>query len=242
MLDGWLVLIRGFGACNRHKSLWVWVLLPLVLNLLLFAGLFYLGIHYLSPWAFGFLQSWIGDIAPFFRYLLMGILVYVFYLFVIYFFNTIGLMLGGFFYTVLAHKMFVAVQKKETGIKLSQSGPRFKQVMVYELKKFGILTLGGLLLTLLTWLLPYLSWIFLILLICLLSYEYYDYAFEGVQLPYPQRWSWIRGNFWPFFSSGLVIYLMLSIPLLGFMLCPLCVAGSTDIVIQSRMIAKPSPG
>ena len=239
MFEGWLIFVRGLAVCKKYKNLWIFVLIPILLNILIFASLFFLGAQYLTPWFFDILHQWIGEIAPFFRYLLIGIFIYIFYLFVIYFFNTIGLMIGGYFYTLLADKLFRAEQK-ERGVIVDLPQPTFFQVMKYELKKFLVLAVGGLIVTLLSWLLPFAAGRFLVILVFFLAYEYFDYGFEGMRMPYKERIAWIRGNLWKFFSDGLVVYLLLSIPIIGFLICPICVVGATDIALED-MIKKSNP-
>lgn len=233
MLDGWLVFFRGLGTCQRYKGLWVLILPPIALNFLLFVGLFYLGAEYVTPSFMDVLQGWIGDIPAFVRYLVMGLFIYVFYLFIVYFFNAVGLLIGSFFYTLIAVRFFHhrARESGQGGVDVFQ--PRLFHILKYELIKFCVLTLGGVILSVLSWFMPYLSFVFLLILVLLLAYEYFDYGFEGLKLSYGERLTWIRKNLWKFFSAGLVVYLLLSIPLIGFLLCPICVVGATDLVYSS---------
>jgi CysZ protein len=240
MLDGWLIFFRGITVCQKHKRVWWFVLPPILLNFFLFIGLFYLGAEYLTPAFLDVLQSWIGDIPAFFRYLVMGLFIYVFYLFVVYFFNALGLLVGSLFYTIMAARYVRILQREgqiphEGTVEVFQ--PNLLKILKYEVVKFALITVGGGVFTLLSWLMPYLSFVFLIALILLLSFEYFDYAFEGLNLSYGERVDWMRKSAWTFFSSGLVVYLILSIPLLGFVLSPICVVGATDLVVTRKQIA-----
>lgn len=234
MLEGWLVFFRGLSVCRQRPKLWLLVIPPVLLNFLLFAGLFYLGSEYFAPFFMDILQKWIGGIPVIIRYVVMGLFIYVFYLFVVYFFNALGLLIGGFFYTVLAGSYYRDLKSQIPGGTSPSSTvhPGFVQVLRYEAIKFLVLTVGGAVVSLLSWLMPYLSPAFLFLLVLMLAFEYFDYAFEGMRLTYVERFVWIRKNLWKFFSAGLVVYLILSIPLIGFLLSPICVVGATDIVFS----------
>ena len=244
MLEGWLIFFRGLSVCQKYPRLWLLIIPPIVLNSLLFVGLFYLGAEYFAPSFMNILQRWIGNIPAVIRYLVMGLFIYVFYLFVVYFFNALGLLIGSFFYTLLASHYFQHLKKLSLaggdpagGDTVSSSWnvavrPALSQLLRYEGMKFLVLTIGGVLLSLLGWWMPYLSFVFLAVLVLMLSYEYFDYAFEGMRMNYSQRFGWIRKNLWKFFSAGLIIYLILSVPLIGFLLSPVCVVGATDLVFS----------
>ncbi len=239
MLSGWLVLVRGVVVCKQHKRLWIPVLIPVLLNFLIFIALFYVGGHYITPWFFDFLQSMVGELPVFVKYLVMGLFIYIFYLFAVFFFSSFGLMIGGFFYTVLASRV-VEVLMAESGHRLTVTVAPFWAIMWYEFRKFLVLVCGGIIVTTLSWLVPVLSWLFLACLVAFVAYEYFDYGFEALHMSYGERWRWVRTRIWSFFSAGLVVYLILSIPLFGFMLCPFCVVGSTELLL-TKQLQRPPP-
>ena len=63
--------------------------------------------------------------------------------------------------------------------------------------------------------------------VLLLGFEYLDYPLDARRIPVPGRLAWLADHFGAAFGFGSVLFLILWIPLLGYLCLPLAVAGAS---------------
>ena len=217
---GWQTLWEGFAFLLRHKSLWIWAILPFILAvLILFVG-FGIGFHYFDfliaklPFYLWLDQVWAETIKPA-STLLQIILIPLFwilkYLIVIPIVFIIGLilltLLCFFVYLILSAPFSDLLAEKTTSLYRGEEPPPFSwsrmirgigQTIGVELKKILLLISVPFLFSLLN-LIPIVgTFVYLVLTLFfgmwVLSFSMIDYPMSQSQLPFRERFAIARQN------------------------------------------------
>lgn len=231
LLTGVLYPFRALGLLARHRDLWRFVLIPLLINMLvgtlLYGVLLNFGLHRIdaivAPTPLGQL---IADILRVLLIVLLlagtGILVASF-----------GVALGAPWYAQLSERLEVLCLGTVPTTRLSFSSVVYDLVraLLFELKKLLLLVVIGLPLLLLN-LIPGAGQLIsmvggLMLGATIACLDFFDGPLERRRLGFRQKlrviWRCLPGSA----GFGLVCLGMISIPLLNLLLIPLCVAGGT---------------
>lgn len=206
-----------------------YVIIPFLINLLLFSGLVY--------YAFTFFDGWIASMIsylPDFLYFLSWFLWLMFFIallgFLFYGFTILANIIAAPFNAVLA----VQVEKRERGgvsgsgdISWYQVVPRtlareFGKILYYLPRLVGLVLIT--LVPLLNLAAPFLwvmfgAW--------MMTIQYADYAADNNGLSFQELQMSMSRNRSPSLSFGIAVYLMMAVPLVNLIVIPAAVAGGT---------------
>jgi CysZ protein len=256
-------LVRGFQlSCQgvtflaRHRSLWKWACLPLLVNIVVFttAMIVFLAFMYapLYNLATSFLYSsppetwyaWLW-VAPL-RLLAWGIglLLLVSALVAVYtIFLLLGTAIASPFLAVLAQRVEVISTGRDVqdSTTLREALYAFGVSIVGELRKLGFFLSIQLLIVLLG-LIPPLAPVMVLVgtlfTILFLPLEYISFAMDQRQLRFAQRRTLIWQHRWLMLGFGAAAFLTLLVPFLNFLCLPALVVGGTLLFL--RIEAPPS--
>lgn len=226
-------LLRGFALLNR-PGVRRYVILPLLINLLLFAALFMLGGHYLGE-GIDYLMNKLPDWLRWLSWLFWLIFALTAAVVMFFTFSLVANFIGSPFNGYLAE----AVEQQLTGHKPPDSGKPFmvevKQALGSELRKYGYFLLWVVPLLIL-FVIPGLNLIapFLWALFgaWMLAVEYGDYPMGNHGLHFPDQRRHLRGQRWLSLGFGGAVMLATMIPLLNFLVMPAAVAGATALWVE----------
>jgi CysZ protein len=246
---GFQLAFRGLTFLGRHRLLWKWAILPIAINIVVFAVAFALflvvypdlynlatGFLPLEPPATWYAWLWVAPL----RLLawIIGLLLLLTALVVLYFaFLILGTIIAAPFLDVLAQR----VEAVATGRSIADSTTFLGSVraigtsMVDEFRKLGfflavqvtLLLLGFI--PLLTPLTVIAAALFTMLFLPL---EYAGFAMDHRHLRFPQRRTLIWQHRWLMLGFGAAGFLTLLIPLLNFVCLPALVVGGTLLVLH----------
>jgi CysZ protein len=243
---------RALAALNRTRSLWGFVVLPILVNLVvgatLYAGLLFAGLRWIDGFVAG-LPEWAVPLGFLLQALLViGLLIATGFLLVRF-----GVVLGSPFYGQLSERL----EQQRTGSAppaepLSAAGIArdLWRAVSYELKKLALALSVGLPLLLLNFVpvagqvLGSAGGVALGTLIACL--DFLDGPLERRRLTFRQKLGVVRGSLPGAAGFGLVCLGLVSIPLINLLAIPLCVAAGTlyycdEILPRTRPVHGPSP-
>lgn len=207
------------------------VLLPLAVNLLLFAGLIVLAVQQFEHWLdllMPDLPAWLG----FLEYLLWPLFVALLLLILFFGFSLVANLIAAPFNGLLAEKAEVLVRGHAVELptlsarELLAMAPR---AFMRELRKQGYFLSRGLLLLILS-LIPGVNLVaaplWLLFGAWTMAVEYLDYPADNNELGWPDMLAWLRSRRWQSLGFGGATYAALLIPGLNILLMPAAVAGA----------------
>jgi CysZ protein len=242
---------RALAVLNRTRSLWGFVVLPILVNLVvgatLYAGLLFAGLRWIDGFVAG-LPEWAVPLG----FLLQALLVISLLIVTGFLLVRFGVVLGSPFYGQLSERL----EQQRTGSAppaepLSAAGIArdLRRAVSYELKKLALTLLVGLPLLLLNFvpvagqLLGSAGGIALGTLIACL--DFLDGPLERRRLAFRQKLGVVRGSLPGTAGFGLVCLGLVSIPLINLLAIPLCVTAGTlyycDEILPRTRPAQPPP-
>ncbi len=241
ILSGGSSLIRGFTLITR-PGIRPYVIVPLLINMLLFAAVITLGAHWLGALIDSFLPDWLSWLSwllwPLFAIISLGL--------VFFSFSIVANLIGAPFNGMLA----AAVEKHLTGQPpASPPGPFLEQVrdaLLSELRKL-LYFLKWAVPVLLLFLIPGLQMVAPLLWFLfgawMLAIEYADYPMGNQGLDFPAQRRILASHRPASFGFGASAMLLTLLPVLNFIAMPVAVAGATAWWVEHlRNSGDPLPG
>lgn len=227
-------LKRGFGLIWQ-PGLRLYVLVPLLINVLVFSGLFYWGYSAIAFWLDGFmtdLPEWLD-----FLYWLIWVLAALTGLLVLFFcFTVVANLIASPFNAILSEK----VEERLTGY--IKPGMDFGSLLLILPRTFSreiaklLYYLPRLLVVVIISFLPGVNFLaplaWLVFGAWMMSVQYTDFGADNNQLPFRELRDRLALNRMASLEFGLVVYLMQAIPLLNLLVIPAAVAGGTVFWVE----------
>ena len=233
--DGVHYLYRGFGLL-KNKRLWHLIVIPLIINILLFSGLFALGLHWMNvftAWLNTHLPSWLVwlDWLIWLLFLFAGIIVLV------YTFTLLANIIGAPFYGLLAEK----VEKLETGQDIPGLGGirGFLKLIPYVLRQqwrlfcyFAPRAIVCIVLFFIPIVQLAAPFIWFILNAWMMNIQYMTYPMENHQLSFAVMKSQFSAHRSLSLGFGSIITLGMMVPVVNLFVMPAAAAGATLLWIE----------
>lgn len=222
-------LLEGLKLALR-PGLRLFVILPLLVNVLVFGGLIWGSVELFSSglnWLQGAVPSWLTWLNwllwPLFVVLLLFTVFFTFSLFA----NLIAAPFNGF----LAEKTEVLLRGVDDfpAFSLKELAAMVPRTLVRELRKLGYFLPRAIPLFLLT-LVPVINLVTIPLWVIfgmwMMAVQYLDYPADNHKMPWPTMLTWLRAKRWQSLGFGASVYGALLIPFLNFLVMPAAVVGA----------------
>jgi CysZ protein len=236
-LSGPQYLKEGLGLILQ-PGLRRFVVLPLLVNLLLFVGLIAYAVHGFSGWVEAFMPSLPGWLS-WLEYLLWPLFVLLVLLMIFFGFTTLAGLVAAPLNGLLAEKVEVFVRGEDhfppfSWKELLAMVPR---TLGRELRKLAYFLPRALALLVLSFI-PLLNLaappLWLLLGIWMMAVQYIDYPADNNKLGWDEMLAWLREKRWQSLGFGGIVYLALLVPLLNLLIMPAAVAGATLFWVRER--------
>ncbi len=243
--------LQSYGKAHQFISqhrLWKWIIIPGII----YCVLFVVGIYFVWDYSGVFidyvlnlfaLKKWIGELENSwvnFLFLLVGFAVrMVFLLMYFSFFKYLFLIVGSPIFTYLSEKTETIIQNKEFPFSFSQLLKDVARGIRLSFRNLLYQTVFMLIIAILAFI-PVLGW--LTPMIALLVECYYfgfsmmDYSFERKQWSMQQSIVYIGRHKGMAIGNGIVFYLLMFIPILGWILAPCYAVIAATIHLQQQKL------
>lgn len=237
VLSGPGYLREGLKLVLR-PGLRLFVLLPLSINLVLFAALIYFAGHEFRLWVDALMPSlphWLS----FLNYLLWPLFVVLVGFMVFFTFTMLANVVAAPFNGFLAEKVEVVVTGKDEfpPFSVGELIDMVPRTFARELRKLGYYLPRALALLVLSFI-PVANIIaaplWLLFGIWMMAIQYIDYPADNHKMSWQDMLAWLRKKRWQSLSFGGVVYLVLLIPLVNVLMMPAAVAGATLFWVRER--------
>jgi CysZ protein len=214
-----------------RPGLRVFVILPLTINILLFAGLITSATYTFDFLLQAFMPSlpqWLG----FLEYLLWPLFVLLVLAILFFSFTMMANLLAAPFYGLLAEKVEAVVRGEDSSPPFSMQEllAMVPRTLARELRKLAYFLPRAALLLLLSFI-PVLNLLatplWILFGIWMMAVQYIDYPADNHKLGWNEMLDWLREKRWQSMSFGGMAYLSLLIPLFNLLAMPAAVAGAT---------------
>lgn len=213
------------------------VLLPLGINLLLFAGLIALAVQQFEHWLdvlMPDLPAWLG----FLDYLLWPLFVALLLLILFFAFSVVANLIAAPFNGLLAEKVEILVRGHAVAaptLKPDELLAMAPRALLRELRKQGYFLSRALLLLIVS-LIPGVNLVaaplWLLFGAWSMAVEYIDYPADNHEVGWPEMLAWLRRRRWQCLGFGGATYAALLVPGLNLLLMPAAVAGATVLWVR----------
>jgi len=244
-VTGSLMLARGFELV-RKPEIRVYVIMPLLINIILFSSLIWFGYAQFSP-----IVEWVIDLVPgfldFLRWIIWIVITSMTAIIVFFTFSPIANIVAAPFNALMSEK----IEEMLTGEDIN-SGMSFMEVAINsvssQLRKliYILLWSAGLLLVSV---IPVINFISPVLWVIfgswLLSLEYLDYPMGNHDLAFSQQKKIISKRRGLSLGFGGMVMVLTSIPIVNFFVMPIAVAGATAMWVEqlrsssSEVVSRP---
>lgn len=216
----------------------LFVLLPLGINLVLFAGLIYFAGHEFAQWVdhlMPTLPSWLS----FLSYILWPLFVALVVLMVFFCFTMVANIVAAPFNSFLAEKVEVVVRGQDDfpPFKWSELTREVPRTLNRELRKLGYFlprTLALFVLSLIPVVNVVAAPLWLLFGVWMMAIQYIDYPADNHKMSWPDMLAWLRQKRWQSLGFGSIVYLVLLIPVVNLLMMPAAVAGATLFWVRER--------
>jgi CysZ protein len=233
--DGARYLVRGFELI-RQPGLRAFVVVPLLLNSIVFAGLGFFAIDEFAGWLDALMQG-VPNWAAFIRYLLWPLFVLLLLVISAWSFTIIGNIIASPFAGVLAEKTEALLTRNVSPTAFDWK--TLPAITVRSLKReFSKLFY-------------YLGWTILIVIVSLLvspiapvlwfvfgawmmAVQYVDYPFDNHQLSFAELKRWLAANRMLALGFGAAVLAVSVIPLVNLVVIPAAICGATALWVERR--------
>ncbi|AYF90221.1 MULTISPECIES: sulfate transporter CysZ [unclassified Pseudomonas] len=216
----------------------LFVLLPLTVNLLLFAALIGFAIGEFSGWVDAFMPS-LPDWLSFLQYLIWPLFVLLVLVMVFFSFTMLANIIAAPFNGFLAEKVEVVVRGQddfpafswaELMAMIPRTVGRELRKLAYFLPRAGALLIlsfvpGVNLLAAPLW---------IVFGIWMMAVQYIDYPADNHKLGWNEMLAWLREKRWQSLGFGGITYLALMIPFVNILMMPAAVAGATLFWVREQ--------
>ena len=230
VLSGPQYLRQGLSLM-LSPGLRLFVLLPLLINLVLFIGLIVLAVQQFSQWVDYFMPS-LPDWLAFLEYLLWPLFVALVLLIVFFTFTLLANLIAAPFNGFLAEKVEVVVRGEDpfptfSWGELAAMVPRTLGRELRKLAYFLPRALALLILSLIPGVNVLAAPLWLLFGIWMMAVQYIDYPADNNKMSWPDMLAWLRKKRWQSLGFGGATYLALLVPGLNILMMPAAVAGAT---------------
>ncbi|AZC22658.1 MULTISPECIES: sulfate transporter CysZ [Pseudomonas] len=216
----------------------LFVLLPLLVNLVLFVGLIYFAGHQFSLWVDALmptLPQWLS----FLSYILWPLFVVLVVLMVFFSFTMLANIIAAPFNGFLAEKV-------ETVVRGTDDFPPFSwgellamipRTLSREMRKLGYFlprAIGLFILSLIPVVNLVAAPLWLLFGIWMMAIQYIDYPADNHKMSWQDMLAWLRQKRWQSLGFGGIVYLALMIPFVNILMMPAAVAGATLFWVRER--------
>lgn len=235
MRSGWYYFCTGFRMMG-HPAVRRFVVLPLLVNVVLFAVAFYWLFHRFGTWIPA-LMSYVPVFLQWLNYLLWPLAVVLVLLIFSYFFSTLANWIAAPFNGVLAEQCearLAGMTAPDTGVlDVIKDVPRIIRREVRKLLWFlprallllvvSLIPVAGHILSPLLWFL-FAGW--------MLTIQYCDYPFDNHKVPFDDMCVLLRKKPLRNLQFGVLVNLFTMIPLLNMVIMPAAVCGATAMWVD----------
>ena len=231
--QGFKYLLSGFKLILK-PGVRLYVLIPLLINSLLFAGAIYYGANSLSSLIDGLLAQW--QWLEWLTWLLWPIFVIVALTIVFFCFSIVANLIGAPFNAFLAE----AVEKVITGQEIpSANNQSLSKIIIVSIKAefqkllyFAIRALPLLILFIIPMVNVAAPLIWFLFTAWMLTLEYGDYPMGNHEIAFKQQREKVAANRQLAFGFGSGVMLLTMIPVVNFLAMPVAVAGATRMYVE----------
>jgi CysZ protein len=216
----------------------LFVLLPLMINLVLFVGLIYLAGHQFSLWVDTLMPS-LPDWLSFLSYVLWPLFVVLVALMVFFTFTMLANVIAAPFNGFLAEKVEVVVRGTDDfpAFSWGELIAMIPRTLSREMRKLGYFLPRAIGLFILSFI-PVVNIIaaplWLLFGVWMMAIQYIDYPADNHKLGWNEMLAWLRQKRWQSMSFGGIVYLVLLIPVVNILMMPAAVAGATLFWVRER--------
>ncbi|MBU2549917.1 MAG: sulfate transporter CysZ [Proteobacteria bacterium] len=240
LFDGMLAIWRGAGFLAGHPRLLPFALIPVLINVVLFALFFYMSLSYFSHWLDSLIPQsetwyWIALI-----YLLTIIVIVLLLLIIAFTFTILANIIASPFNDALSAKTEVLASGVDTGAPFSLVGiiKETGRTIIEELKKllfYGVVV-GLLFLLNLIPVLGQTLWgiLFMLFTVIWLGLSFLDYALARHGFRFRAKLGFVRRNLFPVLGYGAGVFAGLLIPVFNLAIIPIAVVGGTLLYLELR--------
>lgn len=209
----------------------LFVILPVTVNLLLFAGLIYLALRQFDGWVDTFMPS-LPEWLSFLEYLLWPLFVALVVLMVFFTFTLLANIIAAPFNGFLAEKVETVARGEDSSPPFSWAElfamlPRTLGREARKLTYFAPRALGLLVLSFIPVANIVAAPLWLLFGIWMMAVQYIDYPADNNKMSWADMMVWLRQRRWKSLSFGAVTYAALLVPGLNLLIMPAAVAGAT---------------
>lgn len=245
VLSGPQSLQAGFKMIFR-PGLRKFVVLPVMINLLVFAALVGFAVQRFNHWVTELMPNLPGWLS-FLDYLLWPLFVVLVLLMIFFTFTTLANLIASPFNSFLAEKVEIVARGHDpfppfSWAELIAIVPRS---IMRELRKMGYYLPRSLGLLLLSFI-PAVNFIaaplWVLFSVWMMAVQYLDYPADNNQVNWHATLHWLRQHRWASLSFGGVVYLVLMIPLFNLIAMPAAIAGATLLWVERTPTEQGSAG
>jgi CysZ protein len=216
----------------------LFVILPVLINLIVFTGLIALAVQQFSGWVDTFipsLPSWLS----FLEYLMWPLFVVLVLALVFFTFTMLATLIAAPFNGFLSEKVEVVVRGKDEFPPFSwgELVAMVPRTMGREMRKLAYFLPRAIPLLILTFI-PVVNLVaaplWILFGIWMMAIQYIDYPADNNKMSWQDMLAWLRSNRWNSMSFGGITYLALMIPGLNVLMMPAAVAGATVFWVRER--------
>ena len=228
---------RGARFFNQNRRLIPLALIPVLLNLILYIVIFFIGRHYFSRW----MEAWLPKSEAWYwvvlSYLLIVILVILFLVIFVFTFTVVANLLASPFNDELsAQTESIVAGRPGRPFSLRDVFMEITRTVIEELKKIGFY-LGAWFCLFIISLVPFIGppiyavawWL---LTVIWLGLSFLDYALARHGFKLGQKLAFIRRHFMTVFGYSLVVFFGILIPFLNLVFFPMAVVGGTLLYLS----------
>jgi len=216
----------------------LFVLLPLLVNLVLFVGLIYFAGHQFSLWVDHLMPTLPGWLS-FLNYLLWPLFVVLVILMVFFSFTMLANIIASPFNGFLAEKVEVVVRGNDNFPEFSWSEllAMVPRTLGREMRKLGYFLPRAIGLFILSFI-PVVNIIaaplWLLFGVWMMAMQYIDYPADNHKMSWQDMLAWLRAKRWQSLGFGGSVYLVLLIPFVNILMMPAAIAGATLFWVRER--------
>ncbi|WP_295471440.1 sulfate transporter CysZ [uncultured Pseudomonas sp.] len=216
----------------------LFVLLPLSINLLLFAGLVYLAVHQFGLWVDTFMPTlphWLS----FLSYILWPLFVLLVLLMVFFTFTMLANVIAAPFNGFLSEKVEAVVRGVDTSPPFSWGEllAMIPRTLSREARKLGYMlprVIGLFILSFIPVVNLVATPLWLLFGVWMMAIQYIDYPADNHKMSWQDMLAWLRSKRWACLSFGGCVYAALLIPFVNILMMPAAVAGATLFWVRER--------
>ncbi|MFT0212336.1 sulfate transporter CysZ [Pseudomonas sp. F1_0610] len=237
VLTGPQYLQEGFNII-RQPGMRRFVIAPILINLLVFAGLIYYSITRVHGWIDSMI-SWLPDWLSWLQFILWILVVALMVLIFLFTFTMLCSIIAAPFYGLLAEKVEVYVRGEDHFPPFSwgEFSAMIPRTIGREMRKLGYFlprALGLLVLSFIPGVNIVAAPLWLLFNIWSMAIQYIDYPADNNKVSWPEMLNWLQTKRMTSLSFGGITYLLLMVPILNLIVMPAAVAGGTVLWIRER--------